>query len=168
MDKASFNYHVGGEFWKPYIGNLEIGLWLFSFTDSKLECVTSAEQKERRHIARVSSIVRYLQDKLSQFPKHDNGSFEQSLRQEARRLSAEPNGKELLSLLGDIYMSEAEAHSGGSFEEGIDFSSLLRDFKFYGYLTYGFLVSMVKEMNQDEVKAHLIFPNIKKKKYSIS
>ncbi|GES87362.1 DnaJ-domain-containing protein [Rhizophagus clarus] len=36
MDKASFNYHVGGELWKPYIGDLEIGLWLFSFMDSKL------------------------------------------------------------------------------------------------------------------------------------
>lgn len=155
MDKASFNCYVGGEFWKPYIGNLEIGLWLFSFMDSELAYVMSAEQKKRRHNTRVFSIVRYLQDKLSQFPKHDNGSFEQSLRQEAQRLLAEPNGKELLSLLGDIYMSEAAAHVGGSFEEGIsrNFSLFTNNFWFFGGLIYGSLVSKIKEIDQEEVKS---------------
>lgn len=152
MDKASFNCHVGGELWKPYIGNLEIGFWLFSFMDNKLGYVMSAGQKERRHNTRVLNIVRYLQDKLSQFPKQEPGSFEQSLCQEAQRLLAEPNGKELLSLLGDIYMSEAIAHRGESFEE-IDFSSLLSNFRFFRDLIYGFLVAMVKEMDQDEVKS---------------
>src|SRR5256885_1335895 len=70
--KASFNLYVGGDLWKPYIGNLEIGLWMFSFTNNvEPELV---EQKERRHDIRVSNIVRYLQDKLSRFPKQDNSS----------------------------------------------------------------------------------------------
>ncbi|GBC07940.1 hypothetical protein RclHR1_00780020 [Rhizophagus clarus] len=153
MDKASFNYHVGGELWKPYIGDLEIGLWLFSFMDSKLVYVMSAEQKERRHNTRVLNIVRHLQDKLSQFPKHDSGSFEQSLRQEAQRLFMEPNGKELLSLLSDIYIFEARACLGESLEDGIlrNISFLYNKyFKFYGGLTYGFLVAIFKEMNQKE------------------
>ncbi|CAB4480175.1 unnamed protein product [Rhizophagus irregularis] len=151
MDKASFNCYVGGEFWKPYIGNLEIGLWLFSFIDSELGYVMSAELKKRRHNTRVFSIVRYLQDKLSQFPKHDDGSFEKSLCQEAQRLLAEPNGKELLSLLGDIYMTEAEAHLGGSFEEGIlrNFSFFTNNFRFFEGLIYGF---WVKEINQEEIQ----------------
>ena len=62
--KASLNHHVGGDSWKPYIGNLEIGIWMFSFINDEsmpeLEHVTSAEQKERRHIIRVSNIARYL------------------------------------------------------------------------------------------------------------
>ncbi|CAB5382206.1 unnamed protein product [Rhizophagus irregularis] len=155
MDKASFNCYVGGEFWKPYIGNLEIGLWLFSFIDSELGYVMSAEQKKRRHNTRVFSIVRYLQDKLSQFPKHDDGSFEQSLRQEAQRLLAEPNGKELLSLLANIYISEAVAHQGGSFEEGIsrNFSFFTNKFGFFeGLIYYGFLIARVKEINQEKIQ----------------
>ncbi|CAB4409943.1 unnamed protein product [Rhizophagus irregularis] len=155
MDKASFNCYVGGEFWKPYIGNLEIGLWLFSFMDSKLGYVMSAEQKERRHNTRVFSIVRYLQDKLSQFPKHDDESFKQSLRQEAQRLLAEPNGKELLSLLGDIYMSEAAAHRGESLEESNIsnvISFLTSNFWLFGSFIYRFLLVMVKKMNQEEIQ----------------
>ena len=136
-DKTSFNYHVGGDPWKPYIGDLEIGLWLFSFTDDKslpeLEHVTSAKQKERRHSARVYKIVRHLQDKLSRFPGQDNPSetesFEQNLHQEAQKLFAEPNGKELLLLLGDIYMSEAKAHLGKSAILG-KFSILFSGFRF--------------------------------------
>ena len=74
-------------------GNLEIGTWMFSFINDEsipeLEHVTSAEQKERRHIIRVSNIVRYLQDKLSRFPpeKVSNYSELESLSKVfARRL----------------------------------------------------------------------------------
>ena len=112
MDKTSFNKHVGGEQWQPYIGELEVGLWLFSFTDDEIS-TRFTERKEHRHTIRVSSIARYLQDKLIRFPKKDNllelESFKESLRQDARKLSAEPNGKKLLSYLGKIYVSEAQA-----------------------------------------------------------
>lgn len=119
-NKTSLNVHVGGELWKPYIGNLELGIWLFSFKNrdsSEQEKLTSAEQKERRHTIRVSSIARHLQNKLSQFPKQlDNSqeleSFVESLYQEARNLSEEPNGKELLSFIGEIYVSESQSISG--------------------------------------------------------
>ncbi|GES91864.1 molecular chaperone DnaJ [Rhizophagus clarus] len=99
--KASFNPHVGGELWQPYIGNLEIGLWLLSFMDNdELVNLASTEQKERRHVIRVSNIVRYLQDKLIRFPEKDESSkFEISLYEEAKKLSAEPNGRKLLSTL---------------------------------------------------------------------
>ncbi|RHZ50951.1 hypothetical protein Glove_487g59 [Diversispora epigaea] len=116
--KASLNHYVGGDSWQPYIGNLEIGLFLFSFMENmnspELENLTSAEQKERRHTIRVSNIADHLQNKLSQFPRQDNSSefelFINSLHQEAQKLVAEPNGKELLTLLGKIYISKAEAH----------------------------------------------------------
>ncbi|KAF0561193.1 DnaJ-domain-containing protein [Gigaspora margarita] len=118
-NKTSLNVYVGGELWKPYIGNLELGIWLFSFKNrdsSEQEMLTSAEQKERRHAIRISSIVRHLQNKLSQFPKQlDNPpeleSFVESLNQEARNLSEEPNGKELLSFIGEIYVSESQSIS---------------------------------------------------------
>src|SRR5438105_1459148 len=45
--KASFNLYVGGDLWKPYIGNLEIGLWMFSFTNNAEPELVG--QKERRH-----------------------------------------------------------------------------------------------------------------------
>ncbi|CAI2167826.1 12886_t:CDS:2 [Funneliformis geosporum] len=111
--KESFNYHVGGDSWKPYIGDLEIGFRFFSYIGDKslpeLEYITSAEQKERR----ISNIVNYLQEKLSRMPKKGDPEFEsveQSLRQEILKLVEEPNGKNLLSLLGRIYVSSAEAH----------------------------------------------------------
>src|ERR1700722_17042680 len=103
---------MGGDLWQPYIGNLEIGLWLFSFMDNgsspELESITTAEQKKHRHTIRISNIVRYLQDKLTRFPKQDDPEFVKSLHQEALNLSAETNGKELLSFLGEIYMSKAK------------------------------------------------------------
>ncbi|GET65171.1 DnaJ-domain-containing protein [Rhizophagus irregularis DAOM 181602=DAOM 197198] len=109
--KASFNSYVGGDLWQPYIGNLEIGLWLFSLMDNnELENLVSIEQaKEHRHTFRVSSIVRYLQVKLSRFPEQDNSSqedysqFLKSLHEEARKLYDEPNGKELLFSLDLLF-----------------------------------------------------------------
>jgi len=88
--KASLNHHVGGDSWKPYIGNLEIGTWMFSFINDEsipeLEHVTSAEKKERRHIIRVSNIARYLQVKLSRFPPEIIQSLNHLSKVFARRL----------------------------------------------------------------------------------
>src|SRR5581483_11920852 len=87
-DKTSFNKYVGGDPWQPYIGDLEIGLWLYSFTDKE----SSSRLADRRecHAVRVSSIARYLQDKLIRFPKKDNlselKSFLEGLHQDARNL----------------------------------------------------------------------------------
>ncbi|RIB14539.1 DnaJ domain-containing protein [Gigaspora rosea] len=105
--KASLNSYVGGDAWQPYIGNLEIGLWLSSFTNNggspEIDHIDTDEQKKYRHTVRISNIVRYIQDKLIQFPKQDNPSelepYVESLRQEALKLSIESNGKELLSFL---------------------------------------------------------------------
>jgi hypothetical protein len=115
-DKASLNHYVGGDPWEFYIGNLEIGIWMFSFVNDEsspeLEHINSADQKERRHITRVSNIVRNLKDKLSRFPERNDPefeSFEQGLYQEAQKLFLEPNGKELLSLLGEIYKTKSES-----------------------------------------------------------
>jgi hypothetical protein len=105
LDKVSFNFYVGSDSWKPYIGDLEIDLWLFSFgrKDQTLA--------EHFHTIRVRNITRFLQDKLSQFPKQYNSpEFVNILRQEAQNLSMKPNGKELLSFLGVIYASKAKAH----------------------------------------------------------
>ncbi|CAG8481665.1 333_t:CDS:2 [Ambispora leptoticha] len=116
LGKTSLNAFVGGDSWIPYIGNLEIGLWLASVMEDgrspELEMMNSPKQKERR----VSRIVRHLQDKLQQFPNEDHAEFEsfkKSLSQEAQKLSAEPNGQNLLSLLGEIYITRAEAHLYG-------------------------------------------------------
>ncbi|CAB4487413.1 uncharacterized protein OCT59_007981 [Rhizophagus irregularis] len=138
--KASFNSHVGGELWQSYIGNLEIGLWLLSFMDnSELENLFSTGEKERRHAIRVSSIVRYLQNKLFRSPEQDESSqFEKSLCEEAKKLSYEHNGKELLSTLGKIYIDEAEAYlKKSSTVESNDFIERLLLFLniFFGYLT---------------------------------
>ena len=165
-NKASFNCYIGGELWKPYIGDLEIGLWMYSFIDSnsslELEHVTSVEQKERRHVIRVSNIVRHLQDKLSQFPLQNDSpefeSFKQSLYQEAQKLIAEPNGKELLSLLGEIYISEAKTHLS-RFSTNI-LSNLFNGFTFTCDLIHGFVTIKTNNgsgVKQEEVKRHLIF-----------
>jgi hypothetical protein len=159
---------VGGDPWQPYIGNLEIGLWLFSFKNDgnspELKNITTAEQKKHRHTVRISNTARYLQDKLSRFPKQDDPleleSFVGSLRQEALKLCVEPNGKELLSFLGEIYMSKAQACLSKFFAMSIKHSSLFNKFRFMMDLVSGFLTAKSKsrqEMNQDEVKAHLIF-----------
>ncbi|CAG8669830.1 5531_t:CDS:2, partial [Acaulospora morrowiae] len=159
-NKASFNCYVGGELWKPYIGDLEIGLWMYSFIDSnslsELEHVTSAEQKERRHVIRVSNIVRHLQDKLSQFPVQNNSSefesFKQSLYQEVQKLLAEPNGKELLSLLGEIYISESKTYLS-RFSINI-LSNLFNSFTFTYNLIHGFVTikaSNLSGMKQEEI-----------------
>ncbi|CAG8524367.1 11398_t:CDS:2 [Racocetra fulgida] len=48
-NKTSLNHYVGGDAWQPYIGNLEIGLWMFSITDNgnspEIEHMTTPEQK---------------------------------------------------------------------------------------------------------------------------
>ncbi|CAJ0887186.1 14743_t:CDS:2, partial [Entrophospora sp. SA101] len=114
--KASLNHCLGGEPWQLYIGEVELGLWLYSFMENKnspeLENLNSAEQKARRHNIRLSSITNYLQSKLSQFPKNESElySFVNSLYQESQILIAEPNGKELLSCLGNIYTTKANAY----------------------------------------------------------
>nr|CAG8643140.1 9501_t:CDS:2 [Entrophospora candida] len=101
-----------GDSWKAYIGDLEIGLFLFSYVEEEkspeLTNLTSAEQKKRRHDIRVSDIVQTLQNKLSQFSKQNDKLLEESLQEEAQKLSMEPNGKNLLLLLGKIYISKAE------------------------------------------------------------
>ncbi|CAJ0633657.1 14269_t:CDS:2 [Entrophospora sp. SA101] len=111
-NKTSFNQYVGGDSWKAYIGDLEIGLFLFSYVEEEkspeLTNLTSAEQKKRRHDIRVSDIVQTLQSKLSQFSKQNDKLLEESLQEEAQKLSMEPNGKNLLLLLGKIYISKAE------------------------------------------------------------
>ncbi|CAH1762069.1 9734_t:CDS:2 [Entrophospora sp. SA101] len=112
--KASLNHCLGGESWQPYIGEVELGLWMYSFMDNKnspeLENLNSAEQKARRHNIRLSSITNYLQNKLSRFPKNDSEQFKKTLRRESQILIAEPNGKELLSCLGNIYTTKANAY----------------------------------------------------------
>ena len=60
----------------------------------------------------------FLKDKLSRFPKQENKLFMQICRQEALKLAEEPNGKKLLSLIGGIYISEAEAYINMSSNEG--------------------------------------------------
>ncbi|RIB12478.1 hypothetical protein C2G38_2041794 [Gigaspora rosea] len=117
-DKYSkLNAYVGGDLWFPYIGNLEIDLWLSSFleneTSPELEIMNQSDEKKRRHDIRISQIVRHLREKLSQFPKQDQShnehdSFIKNLYQDASKLSMEPNGKMLLSLLGGIYISKAQ------------------------------------------------------------
>ncbi|GBB97031.1 hypothetical protein RclHR1_00290029 [Rhizophagus clarus] len=157
-DKTSFNSYVGGELWQPYIGNLEIGLWLFSLMDnSELENLASTGQsKERRHAIRVSSIVRYLKDKLSRFPEQDNSSqqdysqFVKSLHEEARKLSAEPNGKELLSSLGEIYISEARTYLN-KFSTN-NYFSILKVVDFFVDLLFGYFELITKNQpNLEEI-----------------
>jgi hypothetical protein len=156
--KASFSSYVGGNLWQPYIGNLEIGLWLFSLMDnSELENLVSTEQsKERRHSIRVSSIVRYLRDKLFRFPKQDNSSqqdysqFIKSLCEEARQLSAEPNGKELLSSLGEIYISEAGIYLNKFSTD--NYFSILKVVEFFVDLLFGYFELITKNKpNLEEV-----------------
>ncbi|CAB4382543.1 unnamed protein product [Rhizophagus irregularis] len=152
---ASFNSQVGGELWQSYIGNLEIGLWLLSFMDnSELENLFSTGEKERRHAIRVSSIVRYLQNKLFRSPEQDESSqFEKSLREEAKKLSDEPNGKKLLSTLGKIYIGEAEAYlNKSSTVESNNFSYLMERLVLYLNIFFGYLTSLTKNKpNLEEV-----------------
>jgi len=156
---------VGGDSWQPYIGDLEIGLWLFSFTDNGSSSkITSAEQKEHRHVIRVSDITRFLQDKLSRFPKRDNlsevESFKENLRQEAQKLYMEPNGKELLSSLGEIYVSKAEDNLNRFSMAAILNMwfglSFFNSIWFILDLVSGFLAVKFKS---EEVKTHLIIHN---------
>ncbi|GBB90146.1 hypothetical protein RclHR1_01700009 [Rhizophagus clarus] len=153
--KASFNPHVGGELWQPYIGNLEIGLWLLSFMDNdELVNLASTEQKERRHVIRVSNIVRYLQDKLIRFPEKDESSkFEISLYEEAKKLSAEPNGRKLLSTLGKIYIDEAEAYLNNSSTIERNFFSPFKEYlEFFLNIISGYLTSLNKNKpNLEEI-----------------
>ncbi|CAG8547766.1 1923_t:CDS:2 [Racocetra fulgida] len=154
---------VSSDLWKPYIGDLEIGLWIHSFDSNnsspELEHVTSVEQKERRHVIRVSNIIRHLQDKLSQFPEQDNPSefepFKQSLYREAQKLLAEPNGKELLSLLGEIYISEAKTHQSSSsrniFSKNM-FSNLFNGFIFTWDLINGVITNKTNNGSGEEAK----------------
>jgi hypothetical protein len=83
--------------------------------------------KKLRHANRVSKIVHFLQDKLSQFPKLDNvsefDSFINNLRQEAQKLYIEPNGSELLHFLGEIYVSKANAHLNNNLFNSIGFTA---------------------------------------------
>ncbi|CAG8828039.1 16790_t:CDS:2, partial [Racocetra persica] len=68
----------------------------------EMEHMTTPEQKNHRHNVRVSTITHYLRDKLTQFPKQGDSSefesFMESLRQDALRLSVEPNGKNVTIL----------------------------------------------------------------------
>jgi hypothetical protein len=162
VGKASFNPYVGGDTWQPYIGNLETGLWLFSFMDDRsspeLENITSDKQKEQRHTIRVSNITRFLRDKLSRFPKQkqDNNtseieSFTKDLHKEAQKLYVEPNGKELLSSLGEIYVSKAQANLN-RFSISNRFSSLFNNVRFTTDLVSGFIAAKTKSgMNQEEI-----------------
>ncbi|CAG8493727.1 6254_t:CDS:2 [Racocetra fulgida] len=173
-NKTSLNHYVGGDAWLPYIGNLEIGLWMFSIANNgnspEIEHMTTPEQKNHRHTVRVSTIAHYLRDKLTQFPKQEDSSefesFMESLRQEALRLSVEPNGKMLLSFLGEIYMTKAQPYLGEICMTNvptyltmfsvpsIKYSSLFNNFMFMmGMVSGFFLVKTSNKMNQDEVKS---------------
>ncbi|PKY45854.1 DnaJ-domain-containing protein [Rhizophagus irregularis] len=156
--KASFNSYVGGDLWQPYIGNLEIGLWLSTLMDNnELENLVSIEQaKEHRHTFRVSSIVRYLQVKLSRFPEQDNSSqedysqFLKSLHEEARKLYDEPNGKELLFSLGEIYISEAGTYLNKFSTD--DYFSILKVVEFFVDLLFGYFELITKNKpNLEEI-----------------
>ncbi|CAB4401367.1 unnamed protein product [Rhizophagus irregularis] len=161
--KASFNPYVGGDTWQPYIGDLEIGLWMFSIMNDgsspEINELTSNERRVQRHTIRVSNIVRYLKDKLSRFPKQDSSefeSFEESLRQEAQKLLSEPNGKELLSSLGGIYVSKAQAHLNKSFLSSISnkCSNIFNGVEFTVDLISGYLAAKTKGgpmMKQEEM-----------------
>ncbi|RIA86272.1 hypothetical protein C1645_779971 [Glomus cerebriforme] len=158
--RASLNHYVGGDSWQPYIGDLETGPWLFSFMEHNN--INRTEQKEHRHTIRVSNIVRFLQDKLSRFPKQDNPSelksFEGILHQEAQKLSAESNGKELLSLLGKIYISEAQAYlsniiSIDTFDaQSYSIGNFFKSIMLFTYLIFGYLTLRTKDRpNQEEI-----------------
>ncbi|CAG8640436.1 2073_t:CDS:2 [Funneliformis caledonium] len=151
-NKASFNCYVGGELWKPYIGDLEIGLWIHSFDNNslpELEHITSVEQKERRHNIRVRNITSHLQGKLSQLPKPIDPSFQQILSLEAQKLLAEPNGKELLTLLGEIYISEAKTQSSKDIFSNNIFSNLFSGLTFAWDLIHEVVTN---KTNNEEVK----------------
>ncbi|CAG8781833.1 40869_t:CDS:2, partial [Gigaspora margarita] len=115
-ESSKLNAYVGGDLWFPYIGNLEIELWLSSFLGNEispeLEIMNQTDEKKRRHAIRISQIVHHLREKLSQFPKqdqsHEHDSFIKNLYQDVSKLSMEPNGKMLLSLLGGIYISKVQ------------------------------------------------------------
>jgi hypothetical protein len=161
--KVSFNVYVGGDSWIIYIGNLEIGLWFVSVMENgnspELEMIDSAVRKERRH-DRVSNIVRYLQDKLNQFPNKDNSEtgefklFEERLFQEAQKLSVEPNGRNLLSLLGDIYLSKAEIHLKRSFATTMvdGYNRFVDNFSFASGLVYGYLKAKKEPSRMNEME----------------
>ena len=152
--KASFNPYIGGDLWQPYIGSLEIGLWLFSWTN-KESLSRLNDKKEDRRVTRVSSIATYLQDKLSQFPNNPSEFepklFLEDLRQDARKLSAEPNGKELLSFLGKIYISKAQTYLDriplDLNIEFLSFSFVLNLIRFAS-----FAIKAKRRPSQDEVK----------------
>jgi hypothetical protein len=162
--RSSFNPYVGGDCWRSYIGDIEVGFWLFSFMDNENSPEFSIEQKKLRHANRVSKIVRFLQDKLSQFPKQDNvsefDSFMINLRQEAQKLYIEPNGRELLHFLGEIYVSKAKAHLNNYSIVALSnkFSDLFNGIGFTADLVSGFFTAKTKSgpLNQEEVRLYLI------------
>jgi hypothetical protein len=122
--------------------------------NSELENLFSTGEKERRHAIRVSSIVRYLQNKLFRSPEQDESSqFEKSFREEAKKLSDEPNGKKLLSTLGKIYIDEAEAYlNESSTVESNNFSYLIERLVFYLNIFFGYFTSLTKNKpNLEEV-----------------
>ncbi|CAG8629433.1 29419_t:CDS:2 [Racocetra persica] len=77
----------------------------------------------------------------------------ESLRQDALRLSVEPNGKMLLSFLGEIYMTKAQPYLGEIYLKvpSIKYSSLFNNFMFMMGMVSGFFVVKTRnKMNQDE------------------
>jgi hypothetical protein len=124
---------------------------------------------EHLHTIRVFSITRFLQDKLSQFPKQGNTlEFVENLRQEAQNLSVGPNGKELLSFLGKIYVSEAKAHLNRFSMAAISnkCSILFNNVWFMMDLVFGLLAFKTKgDINQEEVNKASI--SAKKKGYPV-
>ncbi|CAB5396471.1 unnamed protein product [Rhizophagus irregularis] len=138
--KASFNPYVGGDTWQPYIGDLEIGLWMFSIMNDgsspEINELTSNERRVQRHTIRVSNIVRYLKDKLSRFPKQDSS--------------------EVAILLGGIYVSKAQAHLNKSFLSSISnkCSNIFNGVEFTVDLISGYLAAKTKGgpmMKQEEM-----------------
>src|SRR5437016_3744867 len=103
----------GGDLWQPNIDNLEIGLWLFSWT-GKESSSRLADRRERLAPFAYSALpVTY---KINCFYSQKKTILQQNLNhfwkafaKMPKTLSAEPNGKEFLSCLGDIYISEAKA-----------------------------------------------------------
>ncbi|CAG8529566.1 21369_t:CDS:2 [Gigaspora rosea] len=161
-ESSKLNAYVGGDLWFPYIGNLEIDLWLSSCVENEISpeqvIMNEADEKKRRHAFRISQIVHHLREKLSQFPKQDQSnneqdSFIQNLHQDALKLSMEPNGKKLLSLLGGIYISKAQEYQRESSMPTIlnIYNKFLNGLGFAVNLFSSILMAKSKTLNSEEV-----------------
>ncbi|RUS15217.1 DnaJ domain-containing protein [Endogone sp. FLAS-F59071] len=68
--EAAFNMYVSGDPWVPYIGELELGFLVISFTQQGKEMENAKEINRRQHLNRISILANYLKDKISKYAKH--------------------------------------------------------------------------------------------------